>query len=81
LAVPTAKNVGVNSGPGACVRWGYSTPFDVPTLDSLYRSHEGYVDQVVDATGNNVRHQYIDAADGQRSILKAVYSDVGGSGH
>jgi hypothetical protein len=81
LAVPIAKNVGVNSGPGACVRWGYSVPFDVSTLDSLYRSHESYVDQVVDVTDNNVRHQYIDAADGQRSILKAVNSDVGGAGH
>jgi hypothetical protein len=56
-------------------------PFDVSTLDGLYRSHESYVDQVVDVTDNNVRHQYIDAADGQRSILKAVNSDVGGAGH
>ncbi len=33
LAVPTALNVGVNSGPGACVRWGYSIPFDVDELE------------------------------------------------
>jgi hypothetical protein len=81
LAVPTAKNVGVNSGPGACVRWGYSVPFDVSTLDSLYRSHDAYVDQVVDVANDDVRHRYIDAADGQRSILKAVDSAVGRSGH
>ncbi len=80
LAVPTAENVGVNSGPGACVRWGYSAPFDVAKLDSLYRSHDAYVDQVVDVANDDVRHQYIDAADAQRSISKAVNSAVGGPG-
>jgi hypothetical protein len=81
LAVPTAENVGVNSGPGACVRWGYSVPFDIATLDGLYPSHDGYVDQVAAVTHDNIRSEYIDAADGQRSILKAVYSNVGGAGH
>src|SRR6516225_2899194 len=79
LAVPTAQNVGVNTGPGACVRWGYSVPFDVATLDGLYPSHDSYVDQVADVTHNNIRSQYIDAADGQRSILEAAYSGVGGA--
>jgi hypothetical protein len=81
LAVPTALNVGVNSGPGACVRWGYSIPFDVGELDSLYPSHDSYVDQVVEVTKGNIRNNYIDDADGQRSILKAIYSDVGAARH
>ncbi len=81
LAVPTALNVGVNSGPGACVRWGYSIPFDVGELDSLYPSHDGYVDQVVEVTKGNIRNRYIDAEDGQRSILRAIYSDVGAARH
>ena len=80
LAVPTALNVGVNSGPGACVRWGYSIPFDVDELDSLYPSHDGYVDQVIEVTNGNIRNGYIDAADGHRSILRAIHSDVG-AGH
>ncbi len=79
LAVPTAENVGVNSGPGACVRWGYSVPFDVATLNSLYKSHDSYVDQVINVTRGNVRNGYISAADGRRSIVRAIYSDVGGS--
>lgn len=79
LAVPTAENVGINSGPGACVRWGYSEPFDVATLDSLYKSHDNYVDQVINVTRGNVRKGYISAAAGRRSILSAIYSDVGGS--
>jgi hypothetical protein len=79
LAVPTAENVGVNSGPGACVRWGYSVPFDFATLESLYESHDSYVDQVINANRTNVRSGYISAADGRHSIVKAIYSDVGGS--
>jgi hypothetical protein len=81
LAVPTALNVGVNSGPGACVRWGYSIQFDVDELDSLYPSHDSYVDQVVEVTKDNIRNNYIDADDGQRSILRAIYSDVGAARH
>jgi len=81
LAVPTALNVGVNSGPGACVRWGYSIPFDVDELDSLYPSHDGYVDQVVEVTSGNISNDYIDAADGQQSISRAIYSDVGAAHH
>ena len=81
LAVPTALNVGVNSGPGACVRWGYSIPFDVGELDSLYPTHDSYVDQVVQVTKGNISNNYIDADDGQRSILRAIYSDVGAARH
>jgi hypothetical protein len=81
LAVPTAVNVGVNSGPGACVRWGYSVPFSVDELNSLYPSHDSYVDQVVEITKGNVQNDYIDAADGERSILRAINSDVGATSH
>ena len=81
LAVPTALNVGVNSGPGACVRWGYSLPFDVGELDSLYPSHDSYVDQVVEVTKGNIRNNYINADDGRRSILRAIHSDVGAASH
>jgi hypothetical protein len=77
LAVPTAENVGVNSGPGACVRWGYSVPFDIATLNGLYPDHDSYVDQVIAVTEGNIRNGYIDAADGQQSILEAIQSNVG----
>jgi hypothetical protein len=77
LAVPTALNVGVNIGPGACVRWGYSLAFDRATLDELYPTHDHYVDQVIKVTRDNVRRHYIDAADGRQSIIEAIRSDVG----
>jgi hypothetical protein len=79
LAVPTAESVGVNSGPGACVRWGYSVPFDFATLASLYKSHDSYVDQVIKANRTDVRSGFISAANARHSIIKAIYSDVGGS--
>jgi hypothetical protein len=77
LVVPTAENVGVNSGPGACVRWGYSVSFDIATLNALYPSHDSYVDQVITVTEGNIQSGYIDAADGRHSISKAIRSDVG----
>jgi hypothetical protein len=79
LAVPTAKNVGINVGPGACVRWGYSLPFSVDVLDGLYPSHDSYVDQVTAVTRGNVRAGYIGAAAGRRSIFEAARSGVGRS--
>lgn len=79
LAVPTAINVGVNSGPGACVRWGYSLPLSFATLEMLYNSHEAYVDQVINANRINVRSNFISAADARHSIVEAIHSDVGGT--
>jgi hypothetical protein len=77
IAVPTAVNSGVNVGPGACVRWGYSSPFSLAMLNQLYPRHDRYVDKVVSVTRANVRSQYISAADGRRSIFAAEVSDVG----
>jgi Alpha/beta hydrolase domain len=79
LAVPTALNVGVNSGPGACVRWGYSLPLDVATLDELYPTHDYYVDQVIKVTRDNVRKHYIGTDDGRHSIIDAIHSGIGAS--
>jgi hypothetical protein len=63
------------------VRWGYSILFSVDELNSLYPSHDAYVDQVIEITKGNVQSDYIDAADGERSILKAINSNVGAPGH
>lgn len=59
------------------MRWGYSIPFSVDELDSLYLSHDAYVDQVIEVTKGNFRNNYIDAADGERSISRTINSDVG----
>ena len=77
LAVPTAVNVGVNSGPGACQRWGYYIPFPISQLDSLYPTHDSYVAQVVKVTLDNLQNQYIEAPDAQQTVLDAINSTVG----
>lgn len=79
LAVPTAINVGINSGPGACVRWGYSLPLSFATLATLYKSHDAYVERVINANRTDVRSNFISTADARRSIVEAVHSDVGGT--
>jgi hypothetical protein len=79
LAVPTAFNVGFNVGPGACVRWGYYIPFDIATLDLLYRSHERYVNQVTRVTRENIRRHYILERDAEQTIRQASESRVGSS--
>jgi len=80
-AVPTAVNNGIDTGPGACVRWGFYTPFDVTELDQLYPTHDRYVDHVTTVVRHNVKHGYILEEDAQQTVLCAVYSNVGGSGH
>jgi len=78
LAVPTAYNVGFNVGPGACVRWGYSLPFDVGMLGDFYPDHERYVQRVTRVSQDNVRHRYILDRDAQQTIREAVESRIGG---
>lgn len=80
VSVPTAVNVGTNSGPpgSACVRWGYYVPFPVSQLDSLYRNHEDYVHQVSSAEQQNVRQGYISKLDARQIVSDAIDSAVGG---
>lgn len=80
VAVPTALNVGTNTGPtgSACVRWGYWVPFSVSQLDSLYRDHEAYVGEVAKVTRDNLRKGYIGVLDARHTVVEAVNSAVGG---
>jgi len=77
IEVPTARNVGQSTSGGACPRWGYHMPFDVPTLDSLYRSHGDYLEEVVRVTRENLRHGYILKPDALRTIAEAMTAEVG----
>jgi len=78
-AVPTAVNDGIDTGPGACVRWGYYTPFGVTELDQLYPTHDRYVDEVTRVAQGNVKQGYILDPDAQQTIRCAGYSNVGSS--
>ena len=77
IAVPTARNVGESTSGGACPRWGYHLPFDVATLDSLYRSHGDYLNQVVRVTKQNLKNGYILKSDAIRTIEEAMATEVG----
>jgi len=80
MEVPTARNVGQSASGGACPRWGYHLPFDVATLDSLYRSHGAYLDQVVRVTRDNLRRGFILKEDAVRTIVEAMQTEVGDHG-
>ena len=80
IAVPTAANVGENTGPSACARWGYHLPFDLATLDSLYPSHGAYVEAVIRKTTDNYLHGFILAPDATATMTEAVESRVGRQG-
>jgi len=77
VAVPTDLNVGVNAGPGACVRWGYHEPFSLDELNAVYGGYNGYVNKVVKSANANVAAGYIEQQDAQQSILSAIQSSVG----
>lgn len=80
IEVPTAKNVGENTGAGACPRWGYHAPFDLATLDSLYRNRDRYVDQVVRVTRDNLKRGFILKPDAQKTISDALEVGFGRGG-
>ena len=77
IAVPTAINVGDNTGPSACSRWGYNIPFDIPTLESLYPRHSTYVREVNRVTTENHRNGFILAPDANATVREARDSRVG----
>ena len=77
VAVPTGINVGTNTGPGACARWGYYKAFDVATLNKLYPTHAAYVSAVEKVTNENLRAGFILKADAERTIQQARDSAVG----
>ena len=76
-AVPTALDVGVNAGPGACVRWGYHEYFSEDELDAVYPSYNNYVNKVIKSANEDVAAGYIETADAQQIILQAIQSSVG----
>ena len=77
LEVPIEYNVGTNTGPGACVRWGYSLPFAQSLIDELYRNHGRYVSQVSQVNDANVEAGYILEVDADISTGIAAHSKIG----
>jgi hypothetical protein len=77
VVAPTGVNNGTNTGPGACVRWGYYQPFSIATLNKLYPTHSAYVSAVEKATNENLRAGFILKADAEHTIQEARNSAIG----
>ncbi len=77
IAVPTATNTGVNSGPGYCFLYGSYTPFSQATLDSLYRNHGAYVSKVAHSNNYNRANGYIMEFDAIANKEEAAQSGIG----
>jgi len=73
MAVPTATNTGVNSGPGFCLLFGASIPFDDATLNLLYPNHGTYVSKVAQANNYNVSRGYILQYDAVANKVEAAH--------
>jgi hypothetical protein len=77
LAVPTATNTGVNSGPGFCSLYGTYQPFDRATLDALYPTYKAYVTKVMEATLQSLAEGFLVPEDAITTLRDAVNSDIG----
>jgi len=77
MVAPTRINSGTNSGPGACNRWGFSTPIDPTVLHTLYPSHSAYYGTVVTTSKMNLLAGYILLPDLIQDMVDASTSTVG----
>ena len=77
IAVPTAVNTGVNSGPGFCRLNGSYVPLDAATIAKLYPTHESYVAKVKSVTAANLKAGYILKPEADATIAEAEKSNIG----
>lgn len=69
MVVPTRINVGTNTGPGACNRWGYSAPINPATLQAMYPDPVAYARTVGFVDKANLVSGYL--------LLPDVAADLG----
>jgi Alpha/beta hydrolase domain len=78
MVLPTRINVGTNTGPGACNRWGYSAPIDPATLQAMYPDPVGYYGGVGMADKPNLISGYILLPDVAADLGNATAGNVSG---
>jgi hypothetical protein len=61
---------------GLCELLGYSTPFSLATLQSLYASHNDYLARVTRESNNLVRARFWLASDAEQVVQQAAHADV-----
>ena len=72
MIAPTRINSGTNTGPGACNRWGFSTPIDPAMLHTLYGSHETYYNMVGTTSKQNFLNGYLLLPDVVQDMVDAT---------
>jgi len=75
--VPYRVNVGLNSGPGACVRWGYSLPIPAAQLQSMYPSRTDFYNAFVRTSKANYLAGYMLLPDVVQDAAEAMSADIG----
>jgi hypothetical protein len=75
--VPYRINVGLNSGPGACVRWGYSVPIATTQLQSMYASRIDFYSAFVRTSKANFLAGYMLLLDVVHDAAEAASADIG----
>jgi hypothetical protein len=77
FAVPVALDQGPNSGPGTCFLNGVHIPFETATVDSLYSSHQVYVQAVRQAADQNLADGFLLKDDAKELVANANSSVIG----
>jgi hypothetical protein len=73
---PTDTVAHTTTFSGFCILYGYNTPFDDATLDSLYRNHLDYVLKVALHSYELVGQGFWLAPDAQSVVKAAIHADV-----
>jgi hypothetical protein len=75
--VPIGTNNGAdNGGPAFCLLYGFFTPFDEATLQSLYPTHDAYVHAFKHATYQALKAGYIVKEDADEMIQDAIRAEI-----
>jgi hypothetical protein len=77
IEVPLGTYLPNNSGPGFCFLFGGFDPFDDDTMNSLYRNHGRYVNQMTRAIKHSEKEGFLLREDAATQRRKAAASDVG----
>jgi len=78
MVYPTRINSGVNSGPGACNRWGYSLPIDSATLQQMYPDPLAFFRGVAQVDKANAINGYILPVDMAADMEAAAAGNISG---
>jgi hypothetical protein len=78
MVYPTRINVGVNVGPGACNRWGYSLPIDPATIQTMYPNQFAYFVGVAQLDKANVIAGYMLQVDMIADMVGAAQFNITG---